>query len=74
MLYTMANGPSRVSERARVSSYGRMAVSMKATGRMIKPMEEEDLSMLMVTAIMVIGLMIRLMVVEPTNIWTEPNT
>jgi hypothetical protein len=51
-----------------------MAVSMKATGKMIKPTGEEDLSMLMVTAITVIGLTIRLMVVGPTNIWTEPNT
>jgi hypothetical protein len=73
-LYTMANGQSQVLERARVSSYGRMAVSMKATGKMIKPTGEEDLSMLTVTAIMVIGLTIRLMVVEPTNIWTEQNT
>ena len=72
--YIMANGLSKVLEKVRVSSYGRMAVSMKATGKMIKPTEEEDLSMLMVTAIMAIGLMIRLMVVEPTNIWTEPNT
>jgi hypothetical protein len=74
VLYIMANGHSQVSERARVSSYGRMAVSLKATGKMIKPTEEEDLYTLMVTAIMEIGLMIRLMVVEPTNIWMEPNT
>lgn len=72
--YIMANGLSKVLEKVRVSSYGRMAVSMKATGKMIKPTEEEDLSMLMVTAIMAIGLMIKLMVVEPTNTWTEPNT
>ena len=38
VLYTKDNGPKKVSEKDKVFSYGKMAASMKAIGKMIKLM------------------------------------
>jgi hypothetical protein len=53
-------------ETVKVTKSGLMGHSMRDTGRMTKPMAEEDLSMLMETCMKVSGKMIKLMDTEST--------
>lgn len=49
------NGPRKASETARASRFGRMAASMKATGRMTRPTGMVDSYTPMETVTMVTG-------------------
>jgi hypothetical protein len=71
---TTANGQRRASEKARAFSSGKTVASTRATGKMIKPMDKEDLSMLTGIASSESGLTTRLMEGELMSIWTVQIT
>jgi len=54
--------------------FGLTEASMRDTGNTIKPMAEEDSSMLMVISMMVTGKMIKLMDLDNTLTLTVPST
>ena len=66
-LFIMDNGQEMVWEKVKEFRYGKMAVSIKDTGEMIKPTDMEDLFILMETAFKVSGWMIKHMGEELMN-------
>ena len=42
VLYIMVNGQKKAIVKEKVYKYGKMGVNIKATGKLIKPMEKVD--------------------------------
>lgn len=69
----MVNGLQRGIEKAKERRSGKMAASMSAIGRAIKPTARADLSTLTVMYTKANGIMTKLRAKALTSILTEPN-
>lgn len=72
-LSTTVNGQKKDLEMAKVHKFGKMAVSIPGTGRLIKLTEKEDLYMLMEMLMRVTGLTIKPKEEVLTNMLTEQS-
>ena len=73
VLYITVNGPKKDIEKEKEYKYGKMEVSIKDIGKLIKQMGKEDLYMQMVMSMKENGSMTRLRVVAHMSIWMEPS-